>query len=235
MMKAVLYGIGVGPGDSELMTLKAINTIKNCDIIAIPSENIESCVAYNIAKGAVSEIINKDILKIHMPMTKDKTILLESHNKGCDIICEQLNKGKTVGFLTLGDPTIYSTYMYIHKSVKERGYKVSIINGIPSFIAVAAKLDISLVENKEELHIIPATYTEEIKDYKGTTVLMKSGKKIADIKKMLEEKTSGENMVKSFEGMIENCTMDNEKITLQVENIDELSGYYSTIILKSKD
>jgi len=235
MMKAVLYGIGVGPGDSELMTLKAINTIKNCDVIAIPSENIESCVAYNIAKGAVAEIVNKDILKVHMPMTKDKTILLESHNKGCDIICEQLNKGKKVGFLTLGDPTIYSTYMYIHKLVKEKGYTVCIVNGIPSFIAVAAKLDISLAENKEELHIIPATYAEEIGDYKGTTVLMKSGKKIAEIKKMLEEKTSGQNIVKSFEGMIENCTMDNEKITLQVEDIDELSGYYSTIILKSRN
>ena len=64
-------------------------------------------------------------------------------------------------FLTLGDPTVYSTYMYIHKKIQNFGYDAEIVSGIPSFCAVAAKMGISLSEKAEELHVIPAVYQIE--------------------------------------------------------------------------
>ena len=81
-------------------------------------------------------------------------------------------------FITLGDPTVYSTCMYIHKRIRKQGYETRIVPGVPSFCAAAARLDQSLVENQEELHIIPASYEiEEGLKMAGTKVLMKAGRK----------------------------------------------------------
>lgn len=133
-MAGVLYGVGVGPGDSELLTLKAVRLIKESDIIAIPSDNKEKCVAYNIVIEVIPELEDKEILYISMPMTKDEEYLRQSHEKGAEQIIEKLNEGKDVAFLTLGDPSIYSTYIYVHKIVLSKNYKAQIVSGVPSFV-----------------------------------------------------------------------------------------------------
>ena len=108
-----LYGLGVGPGEPELMTLKAVRLIGQCDLIAIPASGKETNAAYEIAKGAVPEIEEKELLEIPMPMIRDEEKLKESHDKAANIIIEEMEKGKSIAFLTLGDPSIYSTYIYI--------------------------------------------------------------------------------------------------------------------------
>lgn len=113
----VLYGIGVGPGDPELMTLKAINTIKACDIITIPAVSKEECYAYSIVQAVLPEIEKKHIMCTPFPMIKDKEKLTISHNKIYSDIVSELEAGKNVAMLTIGDPSVYSTYMYIHKRV----------------------------------------------------------------------------------------------------------------------
>ena len=137
-----------------------------------------------------------------------------------------LKEGKNVAFLTLGDPTVYSTYLYIHKRIQDRGYEVEIVSGITSFCAVAARLNIGLVEKAEPLHVIPASYQiEDALKLPGTKVLMKAGKKMAMVKEELQKRN--ERAV-----MIENCGMENEKIYRSVEEIPEDAGYYSLIIAK---
>lgn len=139
-----------------------------------------------------------------------------------------LSEGKQVAFLTLGDPTVYSTYLYIHKRVQEHGYEVEIISGITSFCAVAARLNMGLAEKAEMLHVIPASY--QIKDalqLPGTKVLMKAGRKMKEVKEQLLH--LGVQAV-----MIENCGMENEKIYRCAEEIPEEAGYYSLIIVKEK-
>ena len=161
----VLYGIGVGPGDPELMTLKAINTIKACDIIAIPAVSKEECYAYSIVQAVLPELEKKQIMCTPFPMIKDKEKLTISHNKiYSDIVCE-LEDGKNVAMLTIGDPSVYSTYMYIHKRVMQAGFTAVMISGVPSFCAAAARLGISLGEMMDEIHIIPASY--DVRDTVG--------------------------------------------------------------------
>mgnify|MGYP002512861372 FL=1 len=108
-MKGTLYGVGVGPGDPELLTLKAVRVIKKCHYIAVPSEDKNKCLAYKIASGAV-EMEDKPCLTISMPMTMDAEKLERYHTDGARKIAGALEQGKDVAFLVLGDPAIYATY-----------------------------------------------------------------------------------------------------------------------------
>ncbi|MEF2733777.1 MAG: precorrin-2 C(20)-methyltransferase, partial [Blautia sp.] len=154
-MNGKLFGLGVGPGDPELLTIKALRIIQESDVIAVPGNQVEDSVAYQIVKGVYKELDSKVLLPVAMPMTKDKAVLEANHEKAADDVEVCLKEGKQVAFLTLGDPTVYSTYMYVHKRIQSRGYEVEIVSGIPSFCAVAARLNISLVEMAEPLHVIP--------------------------------------------------------------------------------
>ena len=143
-----------------------------------------------------------------------------------------MKQGRQVAFLTLGDPTVYSTYLYVHQRILERGYEVEIVSGITSFCAVAARLNMGLVERAEPLHVIPATYKAEelegILKLPGTKVLMKTGKKMKQVRESILK--SGQQAV-----MIENCGMESEKIYESAEEIPEAAGYYSLIIVKESN
>ena len=178
-MNGILYGIGVGPGEPELMTIKALNTIKECDVIAIPAVSREECYAYGIVEKVYPEIAHKPVMSTLFPMIKDKTKLDEAHEKIYRDIVNELEDGKTVGMLTIGDPSVYSTYMYIHKRIISAGYSARMISAVPSFCAAAARFGTALGEMDDEIHIIPASYdVENTLDYTGTCVYMKSGKKL---------------------------------------------------------
>lgn len=228
-MQGKLYGVGVGPGDPELLTLKALRLIKENEVIAVPGKDIQASVAYQIVKGAYEDLDKKTLIPVAMPMTKDPQVLKANHDKAADQVEDYLKKGKNVVFLTLGDTTVYSTYLYVHKRILERGYEAKIVSGITSFCAVAARLNMGLVEADQPLHVIPATYKaqemDEILQLPGTKVLMKTGKKMKQVKESIEK--SGQKAV-----MIENCGMPSEKIYRSSEEIPEDSGYYSLIIVK---
>lgn len=228
-MQGKLYGVGVGPGDPELLTLKALRLIKENEVIAVPGKDIQASVAYQIVKGAYEDLDKKTLIPVAMPMTKDPQVLKANHDKAADQVEDYLREGKNVVFLTLGDTTVYSTYLYVHKRILERGYEAEIVSGITSFCAVAARLNMGLVEADQPLHVIPATYKaqemDEILKLPGTKVLMKTGKKMKQVKESIEK--SGQKAV-----MIENCGMPSEKIYRSAEEIPEDSGYYSLIIVK---
>ena len=228
-MKGRLYGIGVGPGDPELMTIKAKKTIEASDIVVVPGENVEDSIAYKIAKGACENLDDLNLVAPEMPMVKDKEMLNAMHEKAARQIEAWLDEGKTVSFLTLGDVTVYSTYMYVHQRVVRDGYDASIVNGITSFTAAAARLNTDLVERAEPLHVIPATFKvdgmTELLSLPGTKVLMKSGKEIGKVREAIL--ASGQKAM-----MVENCGMENEKIYLDAEDIPDTASYYSLIIVK---
>lgn len=249
----VLYGIGVGPGDPELMTLKAINTIKACDIIAIPAVSKEECYAYSIVQAVLPEIEKKHIMCTPFPMIKDKEKLTISHNKIYSDIVSELEAGKNVAMLTIGDPSVYSTYMYIHKRVMQAGFTAVMISGVPSFCAAAARLGISLGEMMDEIHIIPASY--DVRDtvgYGGTCVYMKSGKKLAELIEVLritegsdtetdEEANMCLSEVNSKGGIrknkmtvygVTNCGMESERVYRGLDELIEAKGYLTIVIVK---
>lgn len=225
-MKGILYGVGVGSGDPELMTLKAVRLIKENEVIAVPGENVQETVAYKIAVQAVPALSQKEFLALHMPMTHDRQEMERYHEEGAKAIEAVLDTGKNVVFLTLGDPTVYSTFIYVQKKVARDGYETELVSGIPSFCAAAARLNISLTEWNEPLHIQPAVHRLESElDQPGTYILMKSGKKMKQVKDILEK--SGRAVC-----MVENCGMENEHIYHSLSEIPDDAGYYSLIIAK---
>ncbi len=225
-MRGTLYGVGVGPGDPKLMTCLAVETIERCPVIAVPAEGREHAVSYRIAEGIVKGLGEKECLNLSTPMTKDRRVLEQNYERAAGLIAEQLEAGRDVAYLTLGDPTIYSTYIYIHRLVKKRGYDTKIINGITSFCAAAARLGDSLADRSEQLHIIPSTYDiEEALTYRGNKILMKAGSKLSAVRKTLQEKEMSGIMV-------ENCGMQDEHIYSSVDEMPDQASYYTIVVVK---
>lgn len=225
-MRGIAYGVGVGPGDPELMTLKAIRMIQENDIIAVPGKNPKESVAYKIAEVVVPEISEKTLVPIYMPMVKDRELIRKEHDKGAKLIESYLDQGENVVYLTLGDVSIYCTFSYLQHILEDDGYEVQLVSGIPSFCAAAARLNEPLVEWDEPLHIIPAVHKEdEFLDYEGNYVLMKSASHMKEVKELLA-KTNKKVLA------VENCSMETEKVYRNLSEIPDDAGYFSLIIAK---
>lgn len=228
MAKGIVYGVGVGPGDPEMMTLKAVRLIKENDVIAVPGKDPKEAVAYKIAVRAVPELADKEMIPIYMPMVMDRKVQEENHRKGADLIESYLAEGRNVVYLTLGDSTIYCTFSYLQKLIEEDGYETELVSGIPSFCAAAARLGISIVEWNEAMHVMPAAHKlEDDLGLPGNYVLMKSGSHMKEVKEML--RASGRDVK-----MVENCGMPDEQVYMDVEEIPDEAGYFSLIIAKEK-
>ncbi len=226
-----LYGVGVGPGAPDLMTLKAVRTIENSDVVVLPSSSKDKCYAYKIVSQVVTNLDEKDLLFCDFPMTKDKSRLESAHDAIAAQIEERLQDGKSVAFLTIGDPAIYSTYTYIDERIKERGYNTEMVSGVPSFCAVAAALGISLADKDEEIHVIPASY--EVRDslgLSGTKIYMKSGQKLKELKEALLSPDFAEQNQMVY--CVCDCGLSTEKRMYGVENLDTDAGYLTIVIVK---
>ena len=228
MSKGIAYGVGVGPGDPELMTLKAVRLIKENEIFAVPGKDPKEAVSYKIAVQAVPELAEKTLIAVDMPMVKDRESIRKQHNEGAKLIEKYLDEGKNVVYLTLGDSTIYCTFTYLQAIMEADGYQTELVNGIPSFIAAASRMNMPLVEWNELLHVVPAVHkTEETLDLPGTYVLMKSAGEMAKVKELL--KKSGKDVI-----CVENCGMENEHVYRSVDEIPDKAGYFSLIIAKGQ-
>jgi len=225
-MKGIAYGVGVGPGDPELMTLKACRLIRENRVIAVPGKEPKEAVAYKIAVQAVPELADKELVAIEMPMVMNREKQLEAHRAGARQIAEYLDQSENVVYLTLGDSTVYCTFTYLQTILEAEGYRTELVNGIPSFCAAAARLNIPLMEWNEQLHVIPAAHKTDVKlDQPGQYVLMKSASHMKEIKERLKE--SGRSVQ-----VVENCSMPDEKIYRSVDEIPDDAGYFSLIIAK---
>lgn len=230
-MAGKLYGVGIGPGDPELLTIKARRILGEVDVIAVPKTAAEKASrALAIAGDAIGD--EKEIVEFLFPMSHDVEALSKSWEVASGQIRKRLDEGQNVAFITLGDPTVYSTYMYIHKKLECEGYATEIIPGITSFCASAARAGLSLGENSEAIAIIPSAYECEnlenvLKSFENI-VFMKVPKNLAGLAAALE----CENLLdKSV--LITNCGMENEYIGYDWHSLkDDKISYFSTIIVK---
>lgn len=224
-MKGIVYGVGVGPGDAELMTLKAVRLIKETDVIAVPGSDAKRSAAYRIARQAVPEIDSKDLIAVPMPMTHDPSRLAAAHKAGAELIKSYLDRGKNMVYLTLGDPGVYSSFSYLQDILQRKGCAVEQVSAVTSFCAAAARLGIPLAEGRQAIHILPELDDADASSPDGTLVLMKSGGRIGDVKKLL--RGSGRKAC-----AVINCGMEGETLCRSLDEIPDEAGYFTIVISK---
>lgn len=234
-MKGKLYGIGVGPGDSELMTVKAARIVGEADVIITPkTEKKDGSVALNIAKPYIQE--HTEIVPVVFPMVLDESTQAEGWEEARKIITGLLAEGKQIVFLTLGDPMFYSTYMYVYRLVENAGYEIETIPGITAFCAIGSHLGYPIVEKEEVLAIIPATAPKEKIDavlaVADDAVIMKVYRNFKDVQETLRKHDMADDAV-----MISRVGLPDEEIYRNVDAIpsDTKLNYLSTILAKRKD
>ncbi len=228
-----LYGVGVGPGDPELITVKAVRVIKAADIIftAASSKNSYS-LAVDIASPYISESAKIETLKF--PMTKDEIQAEAAWTDNAEKIARALTRGWTVVFLTLGDPVTYSTFGYILKTLKQVMPQADIetVPGITSFHAAAARLNRILVEGEESLLVTSGAYggqqIRQLQQVKNIAIV-KAYKNIPDINAALKEAGMHEKGV-----AIAHCGREKETIFNDLDDLESRAPDYWTLILAAK-
>ena len=226
MQKGTLYGVGVGPGDPELLTFKAARILREADVIAIPDTGRAEKTALSIAESFIE---GKERIFCPAPMTTDKSKTAAAYDKTAAELAEILESGQSVAFITLGDPSVYSTYNYVAKRVAAMGFATQTVAGVTSFCAAAARLSESLCEGSQALTIIPASSTEpELwRNLPGNKVLMKAGGKMS----ALTEELMG---LDADIFAVTNCGMEGESLARSAPELSEDAGYFSVIIVKEK-
>ena len=227
---AKFYGIGTGPGDSTLVTVKAVNTLRNIDILYTPeSKKGGDSLALSIVNEYLPDKL--EIKSRHFPMNFNGTEKIKVWNNVSNEIVEDVKNGKNVGFVTLGDPMIYSTYVYIMERLME-DIEVETIPGISSFSNIASNQNFPLVMDKDPLVVIPCTMDDdkidEALEKYDCFVLMKVYKKIHTIIDKLKKYDLIDHAI-----LVSNSSQEGEEIytNLRDEHIDEKISYFSTILV----
>jgi precorrin-2/cobalt-factor-2 C20-methyltransferase len=220
---AKLYGVGVGPGDKELLTLKAVKVIQSCQVVMAPSGMAGGrSIALEVAEEYIKE--GTEVLVKHFPMGGEEQE--EKIYSAFKSIEDKLKEGNDVAFLTIGDPFVYSTYIYLLKYIEEMGYETETVPGITSFCACASLAKEPLVIGNEPLLIVPGDRIEAIKDEKYV-VVMKVYKLEEQIINALEEK--GFNYV-----YIKRAGREGQEVLRDKEEIIKNKEYMSLIIANRK-
>ena len=235
-----LIGIGVGPGDPDLLTVKAVKAINNADIIMCPASNEDRpSIALSVVSSLIDKSKNQEIVKLIFPMTKDKDVLEDTWKKNAKIMAETVLSGKNVVYLTVGDPYLYSTWIYMHKDLKENypDMDISVIPGIVSMFTFASKVGVSIAEGAEKVAIIPSCYdlssVKEIAKHSETMVFLKDGRYFDKVIEVLKESGFPDD---SIFAIGQDLGTDHEiirKLTLGEVNDDTLTTkYFSILVVK---
>ena len=230
-----LYGIGVGPGDPDLIPVKAVGILRRVDVIfaASSSKNSHSR-AVNIARTYIP--VSTRLYMLPFPMCKDKAEKAAAWGKNARSILSVLEDGLDAAFLTLGDPLTYATYGYILKSMQALApyARMVTVPGISSFQAAAARVNIPLVEGNESLTIVSGVEgggcIRKLAAGVDNLVIMKAYKNVGDITAALAESGRLDTSV----GIV-NCCLENEEIVQDVRKLSNNQPGYWTLILSKKN
>ena len=238
--RGTFYGIGVGPGDPELITVKALKIIKSCPVIAAPRTGNGDMVALDIVwrtgilseSAEIAEEFDKKILAMDFTMDKDPAKRKENYRKNADAAARYLDNGQDVAMVTLGDVSLYSTVHYIADELISRGYEIIMVPGVPSFSAAAASLAIPLAEMDAPVHIIPSVRnnSDDYLDLPGTKVLMKAGRHLHRTLDELDRRG-----LLDVTSLAVNCGMDDEILIKRLgddEPLPDKTGYFTTVIVR---
>ncbi|WP_061248055.1 precorrin-2 C(20)-methyltransferase [Leptospira alstonii] len=229
-----LYGVGVGPGATDLITLRAVQILNSVNVLAIPksSEHLDP-FAWRVCSPIIGENPSQEKLFLHFPMTKDSKILIPAWDKAFAEIGERLERGHNVAFITQGDPSVYSSWSYLLEEAGDRwpGIEVEIVPAVSSITAIPAVLQTPLADGRERFCVIPGTYgiedLPELVRHFDTIVLTKVGQVVPRLVSILKELNILKNAIYVSYG-----TTDRQKIVKDLETIqNESCDYFSTVVL----
>lgn len=228
---AKFYGIGIGPGDSELVTVKASSLLGNLDIIYTPEAKKRSkSLALSIAEPYLNEQL--EIKQRHFPMIASLDEKKKQWESIASEIVEDVRAGKNVGFITLGDPMVYSTYSYLLNILKE-DIETQTIPGITSFTSMASELGQPLTMDEESFAVVPATADinkmEAALQLHDTVVLMKVANHLDVVLPLLEKY---QLLEKTF--LVSHSSSEKQMVMRGVESLtqDSQLSYFTTMIVK---
>ena len=235
MAKGTLYGVGVGPGDPELITLKAVKILRQVDVVFAPASTQNS---YSLAMEIVAPHLKNGtpVARLEFPMTRDKNTLTAAWQENAHKVATLLKEGRDAAMITLGDPMTYSTFGYVMRTIKE-GYpdiRIRIVPGVTSYHAGAAAAGHVLAEAEESFTVISgalgAQKLKEVIDHTDNVVMLKVYRNYKEIMDVLDELNLTAGAV-----LISRCGLDGERIVRNIENcLDTGHTYLSLLIIRKK-
>lgn len=229
-IKGVLYGVGVGPGDPGLITVNALNVLRDCPVIAAVRTKGENSLALSIAERA-ADFSGKQIILLDFLMSRDERLLRESHLKNAMLVEEPLKNGKSVALLSLGDISLFSSFSYIAGIIEDMGYEVRREAGVTAFCAAAARLNISLTGMESPLSIFPRIDDEQSLEAAllspGGKVFMKSGSGLKTLLAAIERLNLSEKVF-----IAQNCGFESELLIKGFSGEEFPGSYFTTVIVR---
>lgn len=225
-MTGRLYGIGVGPGDPDLITLKALRVLRTADLIAYPAPETGESLARSIAAPHMPE--GREEFAIRMPMVVDRFPAEEVYDRTADRVSEALDEGRTVAVLCEGDPFFYGSFMYLFGRLADR-HPVEVIPGVSSLMACSAALSAPLASRNDVLTILPAPLADEDLAARlaqaDAVAIVKVGRHFSRVKALLEQA----DLIKHAR-YVERATMENQRV-MALSDVDETAVPYFSMIL----
>lgn len=233
MTLGTMYAIGVGTGDSELLTLKAHRLLSEVDVVAFPEKDLGS--NHSFAKQIVAGVLEESDMQgqvcyLHFPMTRDPSINMPAWRKAAETLAEYLKQGKSVAFATEGDPSVYSTWAYLQEELAELlpELQSEIIPGITSITAIPSQTQIPLADGQERFCVVPATWgiecLERLSKEFDTIMLIKAGRVIP---KLIEQLTKLDLL--DCATYVSHATTDKQEIYSNLNDVPEENRYFSMV------
>lgn len=232
-MKGKFYALGIGPGDPELITLKAVRILKSVDVVCVPKgKKTGESIALSIVNKVVP-LKGRKLMEVHFPMAKG------SQRKALKPVAEEvmkvLGKGKDIAFITLGDPVFYSTFFHLYDAMLglDADINIVIVPGVSSINAAGARANMCLSLSGEKIAILPAAYINDLRKILAdfdTVVLMKVHSVLNAVRKVLFEMGMLDRAV-----YVSRVGMAGEMIKPLKEVISEDINYFSTVIVRTRD
>ena len=229
-----LYGVGLGPGDPELMTLKARRITEACPVIAHFSARRRNGNAWSIIEDLVTRA--QTVLRLEYPVTTEaidpasyEGLIAEFYDASAAVIAAHLDAGRDVAVVCEGDPFFYGSYMYIHQRLADR-YPTTVIPGVTSFSAASAAAGLPLVSMNETLTVLPGVLPpEELKNVLANVdaaVVMKVGRHLDDIREAAQAVGLADHSV-----YVERASCAGERVVpiTETEGID--APYFSLVLI----
>lgn len=227
----ILYGVGVGPGDPQLLTLKACEVIRSADVLTYPVNGSGISRSRQIASEVIPEGITE--FPIHLPMKVEREPARAAYDEAADAITGHLEAGRNVAYLCVGDPLFYGSFMYL--AARLGGLqKIEVVPGVTSLSACAARTNISLVGRNDILSIVPATLDEDALKAAlagaDAAAIVKVGRHFEKVRDVLRSLGLSDRAT-----ILESASGENERVIAVEDAPEDHAPYFTTILVRRED